>query len=60
LSEPKLLIASHIVPWRHDEKNRLNPSNGLSLSMLHDKAFDIEIIAINDNMTARVSKNIEE
>jgi len=58
LSEPQLLIASHIVPWGHDERNRLNPSNGLSLSMLHDKAFDIGIITINENMTVRVSQKV--
>jgi len=58
LSIPKLLVASHIVPWRKDEKNRLNPSNGLSLSILHDKAFDIGIITINNDMTVRVSQKI--
>jgi predicted restriction endonuclease len=55
LSIPKLLVASHIVPWRSDPTNRLNPRNGLSLSMLHDKAFDLGIITINDDMTLRVS-----
>ena len=35
----QMLVASHIVPWRVDAANRLNPSNGLSLSVLHDKAF---------------------
>ncbi len=56
LSETRLLVASHIVPWRHDESNRLNPRNGLLLSMLHDKAFDLGIITINDDMTVHVSK----
>jgi putative restriction endonuclease len=56
LSIPRLLIASHIVPWRVDEKNRLNPRNGLCLSMLHDKAFDNGIITILDDMTIRVSQ----
>lgn len=55
LSVPDLLVASHIVPWRIDEKNRLNPKNGLSLSMLHDRAFDLGIITINEDMTVRVS-----
>lgn len=55
LSMPKLLVASHIVPWRSDPSNRLNPRNGLSLSMLHDKAFDLGIITINSDMTIRVS-----
>src|SRR5690606_4950830 len=31
LSESRLLVASHIVPWSRDKANRLNPANGLSL-----------------------------
>ena len=57
LSIPSLLVASHIIPWRDDATNRLNPSNGLALSMLHDKAFDIGLITINEDMTVRVSQN---
>jgi len=56
LAIPRLLVASHIVPWRDDEENRLNPRNGLSLSVLHDKAFDLGIITINEDMTVRVSQ----
>ena len=56
LSDKRLLVASHIIPWREDESNRLNPRNGLLLSMLHDKAFDLGIITINDDMTIRVTK----
>ncbi len=56
LSVPKLLVASHIIPWRVDAKNRLNPRNGLCLSMLHDKAFDAGIIAISNEMTVSVSR----
>ena len=56
LSESKLLVASHIVPWRVDKRNRVNPRNGLLLSALHDKAFDIGLITIDDDMTVRVSR----
>ncbi|MEJ1958213.1 MAG: HNH endonuclease signature motif containing protein [Nitrosomonadales bacterium] len=49
-------MASHIVPWRNDEENRLNPRNGLCLSMLHDKAFDVGIITIAEDMTVKVSR----
>lgn len=56
LAVPRLLVASHIVPWRVDAKNRLNPRNGLCLSMLHDKAFDVGIITISEKMTVRVSR----
>ncbi|MGZ8955975.1 MAG: HNH endonuclease [Methylovulum sp.] len=56
LAISKLLVASHIVPWRVDEANRLNPSNGLCLSTLHDKAFDIGVLTILDDMTICVSR----
>ena len=49
-------MASHIVPWRVDKRNRVNPRNGLLLSALHDKAFDIGLITIDDDMTVRVSR----
>lgn len=55
LSIPELLVASHIIPWHADINNRLNPRNGLALSNLHDKAFDLGLITINDDMTVRVS-----
>ncbi|MDD5174981.1 MAG: HNH endonuclease [Sterolibacterium sp.] len=56
LAVPKLLVASHIVPWRVGAENRLNPRNGLCLSMLHDKAFDAGIITIAEDMAVRVSR----
>ena len=56
LAIPVFLVASHIVPWRIDEKNRLNPRNGLCLSSIHDKAFDIGMITITKEMTVKVSK----
>lgn len=56
LSLRNLLVASHIVPWKDDESNRLNPRNGLALSMLHDKAFDLGVITISDDMRVLVSQ----
>lgn len=56
LAVPKLLVASHIVPWRVDEANRLNPRNGLCLSMLHDKAFDVGMLTIAEDLTVCVSR----
>ena len=56
LSIPDMLVASHIVPWRIDKTNRVNPRNGLLLSALHDRAFDVGLITIEDNLTVRVSR----
>ena len=61
LAHPSLLVASHIIPWKDDETQRLNPRNGLALSMLHDKAFDLGMITIDENMRVVVShKYIDE
>ena len=57
LPVPSLLVASHIIPWRIDKRNRVNPKNGLLLSALHDKAFDSGLITINEDMTVRVVHN---
>lgn len=55
LPVPTLLVASHIVPWRVDAVNRLNPRNGLCLSSLHDRAFDAGIITVSRELTVSVS-----
>jgi len=55
LANPRLLVASHIVPWRSNEQNRLNPRNGLALSALHDKAFDLGLITISEDYRVIVS-----
>ena len=55
LSESRLLIASHIVPWSRDKTNRLNPSNGLCLSAIHDRAFDKGLISLTDDLRVVLS-----
>lgn len=55
ISETRLLVASHIVPWKSDVNNRLNPRNGLCLSALHDKAFDRGLITLTDEFRIEVS-----
>lgn len=59
ICEPRLLIASHIVPWSKDKKNRLNPSNGLCLSAIHDRAFDKGLITLSDDCTVIVSEELK-
>ena len=60
LQHEKLLVASHIVPWSEDKKNRLNPQNGLCLSALHDKAYDQGLITVMPDYTVRVSKALKK
>jgi predicted restriction endonuclease len=58
LRVPKLLVASHIVPWSMDTQNRLNPSNGLCLSALHDRAYDQGLITVLPDFTIRVTEDL--
>ncbi|WP_104748094.1 HNH endonuclease [Helicobacter cetorum] len=44
---PNLLVASHIIPWAKDEKNRLNPANGICLNALYDRAYDSGLLSID-------------
>lgn len=60
LSEPRLLVASHIVPWSKDKANRLNPSNGLCLSAIHDRAFDQGLITLTDDFRVVVSEELKQ
>lgn len=59
VSNSRLLIASHIVPWREDKANRLNPSNGLCLSAIHDKAFDSYLFSLTDDARVVLSKRLK-
>lgn len=49
IDKADLLICSHIVPWKDDEKNRLNPRNAICLCALHDKLFDRGYFSLNQN-----------
>lgn len=59
LSDPQLLVASHIVPWAKDHLNRLNPRNGLCLSAIHDRAFDKGLITLSDDFGVILSDSLK-
>lgn len=48
------LVASHIVPWSEDPSIRLDPSNGICLSLLMDRAFEKGHLLIEDDLTIRI------
>ena len=56
LSLPILLNASHIIPWSVDEIRRADPRNGLSLCVLHDRAFDRGLISVNERFEIVLSR----
>jgi putative restriction endonuclease len=55
---PSLLVASHIIPWAANAKERLNPENGICLSPLYDRAFDQGLIGITQDLEVRVSERL--
>lgn len=54
----ELLIASHILPWRDHPEERLNTRNGISLTRLHDAAFDVGLITFDDSLKLRLSAEL--
>lgn len=57
-----LLVASHIKPWKHSDvkTERTNPTNGLCLNALHDKAFDQGLISITKSFEIIVSNELKQ
>ena len=60
LNVPEILHASHIVAWKDDKQNRMNPENGLCLSATYDAAFDKHLISFDEKYRMIVSKYIKE
>ena len=60
INVPRLLVASHIKPWRDSSTERLDPRNGLCLSSLHDAAFDAGLITLDDQLKVVLSRRLKE
>jgi putative restriction endonuclease len=57
---PEMLVAGHILPWATNEKERLNPENGICLSSIYDKAFEKGFIGIDADYKLLVSKDLKK
>lgn len=61
IDDPRLLIASHIKPWcSSNNYERLSAENGLLLSPLYDKLFDIGLITFDKKMRLVTSSELSE
>tara|TARA_R110000744_G_scaffold380442_1_gene501231 strand:- start:252 stop:1025 length:774 start_codon:yes stop_codon:yes gene_type:complete len=58
INQPEFLIAGHIKSWSEDEKNRLNPRNGIAINALHDKAFENGLITITPDFRIKISETL--
>ncbi|MHA7097717.1 HNH endonuclease [Priestia megaterium] len=56
----EFLVASHIMPWSQSKKNRLDPQNGICLSILVDKAFDKGFLTITTEYRILLSPVLEK
>ncbi len=58
LKSKALLDACHIVDWSLDEKNRVNPCNGLCLNPLFHRAYDKYYISITPDYIIVISEEM--
>jgi predicted restriction endonuclease len=59
LGDPRLLIASHIIPWSVNERRRADPTNGLCLNALFDRAFDRGLITLDRNLRLLLAPSLK-
>ena len=60
ISDPELLTASHIIPWKDSVERRADPRNGLCLNSLLDRAFDRGLFTFDDNFRVVISGRLEK
>lgn len=59
--DTRFLVASHIKPWsKADNRERLDPFNGLLLLPNLDKVFDLGYISFEESGVIRVSDQLED
>ena len=59
LEVPALLNASHIIPWSECEERRADPTNGICLNALYDRAFDRKLITFDDDYRLVLSEQLK-
>jgi len=60
ISEPDLLVASHVIPWADQIETRLDPSNGMCLFVLYDELFDHGYFTVTDDLYVKVTPLLSE
>jgi len=58
LNLPRMLNASHIIPWAIDRARRADPRNGLSLCAFHDRAYDRGLMTIDEKYKIVLSEDV--
>ncbi len=59
-NNPKVLIASHILPWKDSsDRQRLDVNNGILLSPNYDALFDKNLISFDEQGNIMLSKELK-
>lgn len=56
----EFLVASHIIPWRSNKEQRMNPRNGLCLNSIHEQAFGKSFLTVTEDYQIKISDEIFE
>lgn len=56
--DPRILNASHILPWSHHPDHRMWPTNGICLNALHDRAFDRHLISFDEQWRMLIAPDV--
>ena len=56
LALPELLTASHIIPWSESVERRADPTDGVCLNALLDRAFDRGLFTLGDDLRVVVCR----
>ena len=55
-SRSKLLVASHLKPWRDSTNSeRLDVRNGVAACPTHDRAFDVGLLTLSDSLEIQMA-----
>ncbi|WP_439574585.1 HNH endonuclease [Phreatobacter sp.] len=60
ITNEHLLVASHIDPWAVNADRRIDPTNGICLSSIFDRAFENGLVVIGDDWEVLVSSRLSE
>lgn len=56
--DPRILNASHILPWSSHPDQRMWPTNGICLNALHDRAFDRHMISFDEEWRMMIAPHV--
>jgi putative restriction endonuclease len=56
--DPRILNASHILPWSDHPDHRMWPTNGICLNALHDRAFDRHLISFDADWRMMIAPQV--